>query len=244
MILETPLLTVEQRKRLIARDEKKESELEAYKKRHNDQVVLKKFGDYIESIPDILLIMKHMPPEKITKKLQLAQIPPMLDMIDVVLQKINPWPVVERDGDVPLVYMTMGERIKDRPGECTVESMAWTATAEEIAINRRLKDHIEALQYFIDPYLINPICLEPREQIVPAEDALKAIRSQTRREFTINTYFKGIRGADGLNYPQHITVKEDDLKFKRWNPKGIPRKYDVPEQPEEPPSSSDTGAGA
>ncbi|MCX6669007.1 MAG: hypothetical protein NTV25_04255 [Methanothrix sp.] len=78
MIPETPLLTIEQRKRLITRDEKKESALETYKKRHNDQVVLKKFGDYIESIPDVLLILKHMPPEKIAKKLRLAQVPAML----------------------------------------------------------------------------------------------------------------------------------------------------------------------
>ncbi|MCX6669008.1 MAG: hypothetical protein NTV25_04260 [Methanothrix sp.] len=97
-----------------------------------------------------------------------------------------------------------------------------------------MKEHIASLQYFIDPYLINPICLEPREQIVPAEDALKAIRSQTRREFTINTYFKDNIKEDGLNYPEFITVKEDALKFKRWNPKGLLVKYDVPEQPEKP----------
>lgn len=237
MIPETPLLTIEQRKRLITRDEKKESELDAYKKRHNDQVVLKKFGDYIESIPDVLLILKHMPPEKIAKKLQLAQVPAMLDLIETLLQKVDPWPVVERKDIGFAAYKTaaaQGSNLK--PGECYIGTMAWSASDEEIAVNKRLKEHLDTIQHYVDPYLVDPVCHKPKYEILPAAEIMKALRAGERSGFLSISYFRSWADEKGIVYREPVIVKEDELKFKRWNPKGLPRKYDVPEQPKEPPA--------
>lgn len=232
MTLETPLLTTEQRKRLITRDEKKESELEAYKKRHNDQVVLKKLGDFIESIPDVLLILEHMPQEKIAKKLRPAQVPAMLELVETLLQRIDPWPVAEHEQEL-WAFKTVAERLKNSPDECYIKTTSWPANNEEIAINQRLKDHIMALQHYIDPYLVDPVCREPGDFVPPEEEMIKAIREGTRSTITSYNY---IRPKQGKNGYEQITVKKDELKFKHWNPKDLPVKYEVPEQREEPPT--------
>jgi hypothetical protein len=188
----------------------------------------KKLSIIKEAIEDINLLLTTLPEDTTKNYIDTETALYSIHVTEKILQLRAPWPVVEHDGFDPRAYMTKGQRIKDQPGECIIVSMAWSATDEEVAINRKLKEHIAFLQYFIDPYLINPVCLEPGEQIVSAEDAFEAIKNQTRRGLTINTYLQN-------DNPKHIIVKETDLKFKRWNPNGLPVKYDIPEQREEPP---------
>jgi len=228
-----PLLTDVQRTRLITRDEKKADELEAYKKRHNDQVVLDKLGDFIDSISDVLLILEHMPPEKIAKKLRPAQVPAMLELVETLLQRIDPWPVAEYDGEL-CAFKTVAERLKNNPDECYIKTTSWPANNEEIAINQRLKEHLIALQHYIDPYLVDPVCREPGESVPPEEEMIKTIREGTRSTITSYGYLRLNQEKNGY---EQITVKGNELKFKRWNPKDLPVKYDVPEQREEPPST-------
>jgi hypothetical protein len=230
---ETPLLTTEQRKRLIEREEKKGSEQEAYKKRHNDQVVLKKFGNYIDSIQDVLLILKHMPPKKIAKRLRLEHVPPILDLVETLLQQIDPWPVVEQKNGSPMVYKTVGiQGQKVGPGNCYIETMAWSANEQELAVNKRLKEHILKLQHYVDPYIIDPVCRDEEHPILEDEKIIKEMKEGIRSGFLSRVYFKTWTDHEGNIHREPVSITEDDLKFKRWNPVGLPRKNEIPD-PEE-----------
>ena len=221
-----PLLTDIQRDRLINREEKKTTELEAYKKRHNDQVVLDKLEDFIDSIPDALLILKHLPQEKISKKLRFEQIPAILDLVEELIQRIDPWPVAEQliEPKNHFAFKTMGiHGPNDHIGACRIFTLSRPATPEEIAIHQKLTAHCTNLQHYIDPYLIDPICRS-------VED-LPSFEEAVNKKISASTYTSRPT-ANGLREVMKLDMST--LKFKRWNPKGLPRKYDVPEQEDLP----------
>ena len=225
MTPETPLLTIEQRKRLITRDEKKESELEAYKKRHNDQVVLKKFGDYIESLPDVLLILKHMPPEKITKKLSPDKIPAMLDLIEDLLAQIDPWPIgVSEDENGVMAFRVLGNAIPSAdPGKCAIFSIARSATPEEIDLDWHLTEHFNKIRCFVDPCVPDPVCRDPKYIGMQGEKIFK-LRKELGGPFSVsnNAYLDetGV-SKDGWIITKHSMVDINQLQWMRWKPIGL-----------------------
>jgi hypothetical protein len=225
MTSETPLLTIEQRKRLITRDEKKESELEAYKKRHNDQVVLKKFGDYIESLPDVLLILKHMPPEKIAKKLSPDKIPAMLDLVEDLLARIDPWPIgVSEDEDGVMAFRVFGNAIPSAdPGKCAIFSISRTATREEIELDRHLTDHFNTIRHYVDPCVPDPVCRDPKYIGIQGEKIFK-LREELSRPFSVseNAYLDetGVNES-GWVVRKHSMVDINRLQWMRWKPSGL-----------------------
>lgn len=228
MINETPLLTAEQRKRLITREEKKASELEAYKKRHNDQVVLKKFGDYIDSAPDILLILKYMPPEKIAKKLRPDQIPAMLDLVEELLARIDPWPIgVSEDESEARAFRIFGNSIPknpDRvPGKCAIFSISRTATCEEAELDHCLTDHFNAIRCYVDPCSVDPVCRDP-EYIGMLGEQIFKIRKELGIPFSVsqNAYLDETGVSETgwiLRKPSMVNI--DQLQWMRWKPEGL-----------------------
>jgi hypothetical protein len=177
-----------------------------------------------------------MPTEKTAKKLQLAQVPAMLDLIEALLKIVDPWPVVEREDVGLMAYKTVAAQGSNlKPGECYIGTMAWSASQEEIAVNKRLKEYLETIQHYVDPYLVDPVCRKPKYEILPAAEIMKALRVGERSGFLSISYFRSWADEKGIVHREPITVKEDELKFKRWNPKGLPPKYNVPEQIEDPP---------
>jgi len=228
------MLTDEQRNRLLTRKEKKESESEAYKKRHNDQVILNKFEKYINSISDVLLILEHMPSEKIAKRLSLKHIPAILDLTDALLKQIDPWPVVESDTGEKMAYKTVGVKNPEvDPGTCYIETMAWSANDKEVEATRRLKEHIENLQHYVDPYRIDPVCRDQSNPILTDKEIVSAMKEGTRSGFKSRTYFRSWTDNEGNEYKEPIVVNEDELKFKCWNPIGLPRKNGIPDPADE-----------
>jgi hypothetical protein len=235
MIVETPLLTQEQRKRLITRDEKKESELEAYKKRHNDQVVLKKFGNYIDSTPDMLLILKHMPPDKIAKKLGPDKITTMLALVEALLAQIDPWPIgVQEDGDGVMAFRVFGNSVPknpDRePGKCAIFSISRTATQEEIELDHHITDHFNTIRRYIDPCIPDPVCRDP-EYIGTLGEEIFRIRRKLGGPFAVseNTYLDdtGVN-EDGWVMRKHSMVDIDRLQWMRWKPDGLKECMETP----------------
>lgn len=228
MTIETPLLTVEQRKRLISREEKKESEIEAYKKRHNDQVVLKKFGNYIESAPDMLLILKHMPPEKIAKKLSPDKIPAMIDLIEDLLAQIDPWPIgVGEDENGVMAFRVFGNSIPkspdSEPGKCAIYSISRTATREEIELDHRLTNHFSTIRRYVDPCVPDPVCRNP-EYIGMWGEKIFRIRKESGKPFSVseNAYQDETGVNEGgwiLRKPSMVDINQ--LQWMRWKPTGL-----------------------
>ena len=199
------LLTEIQKNRLTARNEKKENELEAYKKRHNDQVVLDKFGEYIESIPDVLLILKHMPVDKIATKLRSEHIPLILDLVEALLSKIDPWAVSE---DTKSAFKTVGvSDPDDPPGKCRVLMFSRPANPEEIAICDRLKDHYKNLQHYFDPYSVDPIYRDL--------DDFGKLKDFVREGISISSIV-----SDDL-HPGSGLIDESELKQWKLNPREL-----------------------
>jgi hypothetical protein len=228
MIVESHLLTQEQRKRLIMRNEKKESELEAYKKRHNDQVVLKKFGNYIESASDMLLILKHMPPDKIAKKLTSDKIPAMLNLIESLLAQIDPWPIgVHEDENGVMAFRVFGNSIPkspdSAPGRCAIFSISRTATKEEIELDRHLTEHYNKIRCYIDPCAPDPVCRDPEYIGAQAEKILR-IRKESERPFAVseNAYLDetGVN-EDGWVIKKPSMIDINQLHWMRWKPLGL-----------------------
>jgi hypothetical protein len=235
MIAETPLLTTEQRKRLITREEKKESELEAYKKRHNDQVVLKKFGDYIDSAPDMLLILKHIPPEKIAKKLRPDQIPAMLDLVESLLERIDPWPIGVSEGENGVMaFRVFGNSIpkspSKEPGKCAVFSISHTATYEEAELDHHLTDYFNLIRRYVDPCVPDPNCRDP-EYIGTLGERIFEIKKESGVPFNVsqNAYLDetGVSEA-GWVLKKHSMVNIDQLQWMRWKPDGLKECMDQP----------------
>jgi len=225
MTPETPLLTTEQRKRLISRDEKKESELEAYKKRHNDQVVLKKFGDYIESIPDVLLILKHMPPEKIAKKVAPGQLPALLNLVEALLAQIDPWPIgVHETEDGLMAFRVFGNAIpSSEPGKCAIYSISRTATQEEIELNHHLAAFFNNIRCYVDPCTPDPVCRDPDYIGVQGEKIFR-IRKELGKPFSVSedAYLDetGV-SEEGWILRKHTILDIDQLQRMRWKPRGL-----------------------
>jgi hypothetical protein len=234
MLFETPLLTVEQRKRLITRDKKKETELDAYKKRRNDQIVLKKFVDYFESIPDVLLILNTMPRGKITTKLERDPIPLVLDLLEALLVWRDPWPIGEHEEEGMVAFRVFGNAIPLADhGKCTIDSISRTASEEEIALNRRLKEHFEKIRYFIDPCIPDPVCRDPGYIGMEREKAMDIVKRITRKSdetFHVNcsAYLDSWVGKDNWVERKPTLVDIETLKFMRWKPRGL---KDCMEQP-------------
>jgi hypothetical protein len=237
MTTETPLLTTEQRKRLITRDEKKESELEAYKKRHNDQVVLKKFGDFLDSIPDVLLILEHMPPEKIAKKLRLEHLSSILDLVETLLQRIDPWPVGEHDKGNLWVFKTYGNKFQDsEPGKCGIQTMSRTASREDIEIHERLKSHVDELRHYIDPCIPDPICRDPEyagSLLGKTRASLKELQTKVGGPWSMSghNYLDAWVGKEGWVERRPSQVNIEQLKSMRWKPEGLKNCPELPSPP-------------
>lgn len=230
MSLETPLLTTEQRKRLITRDEMKATELDAYKKRRNDQIVLKKFVDYFNSIPDVLLILKTMPRAKIAAKLERDPIPLVLDLVESLLTWTDPWPIGEHEEGDLMAFRVYGNSIPDspesEPGKCTIDSISRTASEEEINLNRRLKDHFNKIRYFTDPCIPDPVCHDPGYIGMQREKAVEIVKGITRKSdetFHVNcsAYLDSWVGKDGWVERKPSLVDIETLKFMRWKPRGL-----------------------
>jgi len=195
----------------------------------------KKLNIIKDALEDINIMLNSLPDDTTKDYIDTKTALYSLATTEKILQLCAPWPVAEHNRGGLWAFKTVAERIESKPGKCYISTIAWNATDEEIAINQRLKKHIAALQHYTDPYLVDPICRN-HGQLVPSDDEIvKAFRSGTRSVSESSNYNRSWKGKDGMVYTEPITVSEEELKFKRWNPKGLPRKYDVPEQSEKHP---------
>jgi len=232
MTSESPLLTIEQKKRLITRGEKKESKLDAYKKRHNDQVVLKKFGDYLESIPDMLLILEHMPSEKISKKLKQEHISLMLDLLDRLIERLDPWPIGEHENGEQWAFKTYGCSFPTcELGKCVIETASRTALEEDINLHRQLKNHLNKLWPYVDPCIPDPVCHDPQYNKDLHEKMLQFTRT-FQFSSSVNCYSDEYI-TDGSSWVQRkpSTVDIDQLGEIRWKPRGLKECLESPLRP-------------
>jgi hypothetical protein len=179
----------------------------------------------LDEFRDLIYLIEKLPPQTLENIKLVDNLPQSIALLESILSYFKPWPVAEYKDRGPASIITIGKRKKDQPGKCWPASTAWAATTKEIAINKMLKDHDSNIQRYIDPYLIYG-CHDLEDVFEADLDRVRSLGIERRYLDNINYYSKK-RG-------DWITIDEEEIKKgKRWNPIGLPPKYDVPEQKEE-----------
>lgn len=222
------LLTDEQEKAI-----KGEKELSDVGRRQANKVARDKLEFYLKSASDALLILDKLP--DLIKNLSESErekfknpeyIASLLDVVDKYLEFVDPWPIGETEEGELLSIKTFA---KPR----VVDTRYVTALPEEVETWERLKEHAARLQYFIDPYLITPDYRPPdlNEWI---------LRERPRRSYPESMgathYVHRWTDDQGRGRAKLAEVDEEEVRrHKRWNPKPLPVKYKVAEDPRTPP---------
>ena len=227
------LLTDEQEKAI-----KGEKELSDVGRRQANKVARDKLEFYLKSASDALLILDKLPdlienlpdPEK-EKFKNPEYIAALLDVVDKYLAFVDPWPIGETEEGDLLRSRTYASESRT-PGKCYIQGDYMTALPEEIALWERLKDHAARLQYYIDPYLILPP--GSRQPWGPAE--WTTIERSRRPTMASINYLNKWRDVEGIGRAAPVWVDEEEVRrHKRWNPKPLPVKHKVAEDPRTPP---------
>lgn len=182
----------------------------------------------LDILADIKFLLQELSPSK--NEISQEHLENAMSIVESLATILDPWPVVETEENGLWKYRTVATTLEpDLPGKCSPVTYAMPASLYDIALNERLKTHITALQYRVDPYLIDPDC---KNRSFGGDFAHHITEHGGWSNRYVHRYM-GNNPYAGTNKIEHIapiTLDKSELKFKRWNPDKLPKKYEVPEQ--------------
>ncbi|MFZ3093260.1 MAG: hypothetical protein WA127_05520 [Methanothrix sp.] len=187
----------------------------------------------LDILADIKFLLQELPPSK--NEISQEHLENAMSIVESLATILDPWPVVDTEENGLWKYRTVATTLEpDLPGKCSPVTYAMPASLYDIALNERLKNHITALQYRVDPYLIDPDC----KNRTFGGDFAHHITEHGGWSNRYVHHYMGDNPYAGTNKIEHIapiTLDKSELKFKRWNPDKLPKKYEVPEQEKDHP---------
>ena len=185
----------------------------------------------LDALADIKFLLQELSPSK--DEISQEHLENAMSIVESLVTILDHWPVVETEENDLWKYRTVATTLEpDLPGKCSPITYAMPASLYDIARNERLKNHISALQYRVDPYLIDPDC---KDRPFGADFAHHITEHGGWSNRYVHHYmgdnpYSHITGANKIMHTAPIILDKSELKFKRWNPDKLPKKYEVPEQ--------------
>jgi hypothetical protein len=195
-----------------------------------------KLKDRLDSLTDITYLLNELPEgHKAVSKKNLWD---ALDLVDRLLEILDPWPVGEHKNGGQRAFKTYGSKFPNcEPGKCGIQTVSRTAFEEDVELHHRLKDHSIKLLPHIDPCVPDPICRDPQyagELYEKTTEIAKELASRKGESFSgeISNYLDEYLVEDSSWVHRKPSVVEiDQLKAMRWKPRDLKTCSELPQLP-------------
>ena len=130
----------------------------------------RKLKSWLKEIPDMILILKGLPPRVIENADLLDDLPAMANFMDTLLEKTDPLPVAEHESGEVRVFQNALQKMDEHPNldgwenngyiekvngkKYMIRTASWTATPVEAHRCEILKSHIKNVQKYVDPSVV------------------------------------------------------------------------------------------
>lgn len=222
---ETLLLTPNQRGGLL-----RTRKMSNAARRQNDKVCRDKLELYLQSASDALLILERLPEliehlkkEDRERALNPERIELMLKVVEKFLELANPGPIVENNANIVGKSVFRTAIVRNERG-LDLMTFYRTATPEDVARQKVVKNHITAIEHHINPYVRDPIVRDVEYFQKFREDAEKRDLS-----YGAAWHFIGCKREDGSIDTDLLEHSPDltEVDFPRAvNPPGLPTRIE------------------